>query len=67
MEGDGKVFIEFSGGAEAWTQESKVVADTTSWGRLFHSAIYCAWEKLHLNSCTAYSGMEGHTQCHGSS
>ena len=28
----GEVFIEIRGGAGAWTQESKVVADTTSSG-----------------------------------
>ena len=44
--GMGEGFTEFRGGAGAWTQESRVVADTTSWGKLFHSAI--VWEKLHL-------------------
>ena len=38
-EGMGEVFIEFRVGAGAWTQESWVVADATSWDRLFHLAI----------------------------
>ena len=37
--GMGGVFVKFRGDAGAWTQKSRVVADTTSRGTLFHSAI----------------------------
>ena len=59
----GEMFVEFRGGSGAWTQESRVVADTTSWGRLFHLATVGTI----TSSCTAYIGREGYTQCHGSS
>ena len=63
--GMGGVFIESSGGAEAWTQKIPGWSQVPLLCAGYSTLLLCVGKIT--SSCTAYGGREGYTRCHGSS
>ena len=59
------MFIEFRGGAGAWTQKSPGWSQIPLLGASYSTRLLYVGKMI--SSCTAYGGRKGHTRCQGSS